>query len=155
MYTLSQIFSISPLIFPLQLTKNYQHISLPLQHTLKQFEICLFKHGMLNKKNNQVFLGVETIFGRLFFLWSGYCSKSFQCFCIISIGDCTHQQHQETTGKLPTYPSLKPTLILTSHSRQNVGLGEGQVGSFPDTYNDPKRLNSLSNSMKNKFKIKF
>ena len=27
--------------------------------------------------------------------------------------------------KLPTYPSPKPTLILTSHLRQNVGLGEG------------------------------
>ena len=29
------------------------------------------------------------------------------------------------SGKLPTYPSPKPTLILTSHLRQNVGLGEG------------------------------
>ena len=28
-------------------------------------------------------------------------------------------------GKLPTYPSPKPTLTLTSHSGQNVGLGEG------------------------------
>ena len=28
-------------------------------------------------------------------------------------------------AKLPTYPSPKPTLILTSHLRQNVGLGEG------------------------------
>ena len=27
--------------------------------------------------------------------------------------------------KLPTYPSPKPTLILTSQLRQNVGLGEG------------------------------
>ena len=29
------------------------------------------------------------------------------------------------SGKLPTYPSLKPTLILTAHLGQNVGLGEG------------------------------
>ena len=28
-------------------------------------------------------------------------------------------------GKLPTYPSLKPTLTLTCHLGQNVGLGEG------------------------------
>ena len=38
--------------------------------------------------------------------------------------------------KLPTYPSLKPTLTLTCHLWQNVGLGEGQVGSFPGMYND-------------------
>ena len=29
------------------------------------------------------------------------------------------------SGKLPTYPSPKPTLTLTSHFGQNVGLGEG------------------------------
>ena len=28
-------------------------------------------------------------------------------------------------AKLPTYPSPKPTSILNSHLRQNVGLGEG------------------------------
>ena len=28
-------------------------------------------------------------------------------------------------GKLPTYPSSNPTLTLTSHLGQNVGLGEG------------------------------
>jgi len=40
------------------------------------------------------------------------------------------------SGKLPTYPSPKPTLTLTSHLGQNVGLGEGCVGRFPETYND-------------------
>ena len=35
--------------------------------------------------------------------------------------------------KLPTYPSPKQTLSLTSHLGQNVGLGEGKVGSFPET----------------------
>ena len=29
------------------------------------------------------------------------------------------------SGKLPTYPSPKPTISLTSHLGQNVGLGEG------------------------------
>ena len=29
------------------------------------------------------------------------------------------------------------TITLTSHLGQNVGLGEGWVGSFPETYNDP------------------
>ena len=29
------------------------------------------------------------------------------------------------SGKLHTYPSPKPTLALTSHLEQNVGLGEG------------------------------
>ena len=35
----------------------------------------------------------------------------------------------------PTYPSPKPTLTLTSHLGQNVGLREGSVGSFPEKYN--------------------
>ena len=29
------------------------------------------------------------------------------------------------SGKLPTYSSPKPTLTITSHLGQNVGLGEG------------------------------
>ena len=32
------------------------------------------------------------------------------------------------------------TLTLTSHLRQNVGLGEGLVGSFPELYNDSLTL---------------
>ena len=35
------------------------------------------------------------------------------------------------SGKLPTYHS--PSVSV------NVGLGEGQVSSFPETHNDPKR----------------
>ena len=35
----------------------------------------------------------------------------------------------------PTYPSPKPTLTLTSHLGQNVGLREGWVGSFQEKYN--------------------
>ena len=50
------------------------------------------------------------------------------------------------SGKLPTYmyPSPKPTLTLTSHLGQNVGLREGQVGSFPETYNTWSLFSSLS-----------
>ena len=35
------------------------------------------------------------------------------------------RDHYTFLGKLPTYPSPKPTLTLTSHLGQNVGLGEG------------------------------
>ena len=31
----------------------------------------------------------------------------------------------DVSGKLPTYPSPKPTLTLTSHLGQNVGLKGG------------------------------
>ena len=41
------------------------------------------------------------------------------------------------SGKLSTYPASKPTLTLTSHSGQNVGLGAVWVGFFPEMYNDP------------------
>ena len=39
----------------------------------------------------------------------------------------------KVSEKLPTYPSPKPTLSLSSHLGQNVGLGGGggYVGSFP------------------------
>ena len=38
-----------------------------------------------------------------------------------------HRDHGSiyVCGKLPTYPSPKPTLTLTFHSGQNVDLGEG------------------------------
>ena len=38
---------------------------------------------------------------------------------------CTILRSVYVSGKLPTYPSPKPTLTLTSHLGQNVGLGEG------------------------------
>ena len=37
------------------------------------------------------------------------------------------------------YPSPQPTLTFTSHFWQNVGLGEGEVGSFPEKYSDEGR----------------
>ena len=39
-------------------------------------------------------------------------------------------------GNRTTYPSPKPTLTLSSHLWQNIGLGEVYVGRFPETYND-------------------
>ena len=39
------------------------------------------------------------------------------------------------SGKLPTYPSPKPTLTPTSHLRQNVVLGEKAGGQFPRNVN--------------------
>ena len=46
----------------------------------------------------------------------------------------------EVSGKLPAYPSPKPTFSLTSHLGQHVDLGEGYVGSFPKTKIDPKNI---------------
>ena len=39
--------------------------------------------------------------------------------------DCTWSGTLYVSGKLPTHPSPKLTLTLTSHLRQNNGLGEG------------------------------
>ena len=44
------------------------------------------------------------------------------------------------SGKLPTYPSPKPTLCFKWEVIVNVGLGEEQVGSFPEKYDDPQLL---------------
>ena len=44
----------------------------------------------------------------------------------LSPQDClTIKGTKQASGKLPTYPSPKSTLTLTSHLGQNVGLGEG------------------------------
>jgi len=59
------------------------------------------------------------------------------------------------SGKLPTYPSLKPIFCRNQCSEKytvsvNAGLGEGYVGShFPETYNDPKNafLGPVARSM--------
>ena len=49
------------------------------------------------------------------------------------------------SGKLPTYPSPKPTLTLTSHLRQNGGLAEGLVGRSPETYSGTPPYGQLGN----------
>ena len=74
-------------------------------------------------------LGVaKTIVGSTLCRGMGIISVSSILF-ITSSGD-SRLQNQDTTalyvyGKLPTYPSLKPTSTLNPHLRQNVGLGEG------------------------------
>ena len=45
--------------------------------------------------------------------------------------------HYTFLGKLPTYPSPKPTLTFTFHLGQNVGLEEGQMVSVSQMYNVP------------------
>ena len=56
--------------------------------------------------------------------------------------------HYTFLGDCPSDPSPKPklTLIITSHLGQNVGLGEGYVCSFPETYNDPKSFGESSDA---------
>ena len=40
------------------------------------------------------------------------------------------------SGKLPTYPSPKPTFCLKWEVSVNAGLGEGYVDSFQETLNE-------------------
>ena len=41
------------------------------------------------------------------------------------------------SGQLPTYPSPNSTTVTWQQVKANVGLGEGKVGSCPDTDIDP------------------
>ena len=43
----------------------------------------------------------------------------------VVIGAPNKGESIQVSEKMPTYPSPKPTLTLTSHLGQNVGLGEG------------------------------
>ena len=45
------------------------------------------------------------------------------------------KQYCSLLGNCPSIPSLTTTLTLSSHLGRNGGSGEGQVGSFPETYN--------------------
>ena len=57
-----------------------------------------------------------------------------QLFCIhkyLISHDNVYWRIISVSGKLPTYPSPKPTLTPTSHLRQNVVLGEEAGGQFP------------------------
>ena len=57
-----------------------------------------------------------------------------QLFCIhkyLISHDNVYWRIISVSGKLPTYPSPKPTLTPTSHLRQNVFLGEEAGGQFP------------------------
>ena len=46
----------------------------------------------------------------------------------------------EVSGYLTIYPSLKSPLTITSHWGRNCDLGEGLVGSFPETSTDPENV---------------
>ena len=43
------------------------------------------------------------------------------------------------SGKLPTFSSPKPTFCPKWEVSVKVGLGKGQVGSFPKMYNNPRK----------------
>ena len=66
---------------------------------------------------------------------------NINCSTVVFITDvCRFSQqvayNNYVSVKLPNYLSPKLTLTLNSHLRQNVGLGDGLVGSFPETYNN-------------------
>ena len=70
----------------------------------------------------------------LYLVWSNVSSVKGICSYLGRLRIQASQKdldHYYVTGKLPTYPSPKPTLTLISHLGQNVGLKEGLVGSFP------------------------
>ena len=99
-----------------------------------QRKLCIVSYLSynLNKEYREATCGLTGI-ALLYFLANKVC-----CCCFADINSaknvCLH--HWIYLGfreKLPTYPSPKPTLSLTSHLGQNVGLGEGKVGSFPGT----------------------
>ena len=52
----------------------------------------------------------------------------------------TMAAYMYVSGKLPPTPPPKPTLCPNWEVSVNAGLGEGWVGSFPETNNDPKFL---------------
>ena len=83
------------------------------------------------EKGAGVFLGVvETTVGSVALMWVLFIVFPIFSVCITSFGDCTCPQ-------LPTSSSPNLTLTLASHLGQNVVLGEGYVGSFLETYNEP------------------
>ena len=54
-----------------------------------------------------------------------------------SVCDPDYTNFWTDEGKLPTYPSPKPTFCPKWEVSVNAGLGEAWVGSFPERYNDP------------------
>ena len=84
------------------------------------------------------FLVLWKPFSAPFVLWRGFFSLSFQSFVLshLVFAPVRMMAVVYVSVKLPNYLSPKLTLTLTSHLRQNVGLGDGLVGSFPETYNN-------------------
>ena len=57
--------------------------------------------------------------------------------------------------KLATYPSPKPTFCPIWEVSVDIGLGEGCVGSFPETYNDPNKRRLYSTKASKTFRSSF
>ena len=62
------------------------------------------------------------------YLWGRILPKK-NIFCWLKLNKKVEiervQEYERVSGKLPTYPSPKPTVSLSSYLGQNVGLGEG------------------------------
>ena len=54
---------------------------------------------------------------------------------LLSISN-NNAQVEIVSGKLPTYPSPKPIFCPKWEVSVNIGLGEGWLGSFSETYNE-------------------
>ena len=88
-----------------------------------------------------------------YFWWSGKISQSrisspAQNFkvkrMVFSGGSAKSLWSLYVSGKLPAYPSPKPTFCPKWEVIVNVGLGEGRVGSFPETYYNPKCCDAVT-----------
>ena len=64
------------------------------------------------------------------FVWYIVRLNSTGAFCVWVKGSLY------VSGKLPTYPSSKPTFCLKWEVSVNAGLGEGWVDSFQETLNE-------------------
>ena len=78
----------------------------------------LFGQFQPKKKKSKIRNGIN-------FLSTTALSNPFHNQILYFILGSTKTKLIEVSGKLPTYPSPKPTLALNSHSGENVYLGEG------------------------------
>ena len=60
------------------------------------------------------------------------------------ISGCRNVGSISVSGQLPTYPSPNSTIVNWWQVTVNVGLGEGWVGSCPDTDIDPSKQQQTS-----------
>ena len=75
--------------------------------------------------------------------WTGCCLSSSQTCPMLLVQACFRAlkiELRSETSKTLNFRnySLNPTFCPKREVSVNVGLGEGQVGSFLETYNDPK-----------------
>ena len=93
--------------------------------------VIKIRHAVL-----KIFEQLCKIFEQLFQFWATF-KQLFDIFLSNFLAFSEQNLERPISGKLPTYPSPKLTLTLTSHLGKNDGLGEGWVGSFPETLIDP------------------